>query len=68
MLHAKKDATYIYVFAKIIPAFIIIIFTVTDNDMIIGKPPKKIVSKTAYTALILIVAQTRNSLIDFITA
>jgi hypothetical protein len=64
MLHAKENATYTYVFIKIVPAFTIIISTVIGNNVAIGKPPKKIVSKTAYIALALTAAQARSSLID----
>jgi hypothetical protein len=67
MLHAGKDITYIYVFTGVIPAFVIVIFAVTDNNIVIRKSPKGIVSETAYTALVSILAQTRNSLIDLIT-
>jgi hypothetical protein len=48
------------------PALTIVISAVTDNDVIVRKPPKKIVSETAYIALALVVAQARNSLIDLI--
>jgi hypothetical protein len=47
-----------------VPAFIIITFTVTGNGMIIRKPPKGIVLKAAYTALASVLAQARNNLID----
>jgi hypothetical protein len=56
MLYAKEDAAYIYVFAEIMPALILIIFTITGNGIIIGKPPKEIVSETAYATLILAAA------------
>jgi hypothetical protein len=68
MLHAGKDAAYTYVFTKIVPAFAIVTSAVTGNNIVIKKPPKGIVSETAYTTLALTVAQTRNSLIDLITA
>jgi hypothetical protein len=68
MLHAGKNAAYTYVFAEIMPALAIVTFAITDNNMIIGKSLKKIVSEAAYTALILILAQARNSLVDLMTA
>jgi hypothetical protein len=68
MLHAKEDAAYIYVFIRIMPALTIVIFTVTGNSVAIGKSPKRIISETAYTALILAVAQARNNLVDPMTA
>jgi hypothetical protein len=67
MLHAKKDATYTYVFARIMPALTIVTSAVADNDITVKESPKKIVSKTAYAALILVLAQARNSLVDPIT-
>jgi hypothetical protein len=51
-----------------IPALAIITFTVTDNDMIVGKLFKRIVSKAAYVTLILVIMQARSSLIDLMAA
>jgi hypothetical protein len=68
MLHAEKDAAYTYVFAGIIPALTIVTSAITGNNVIVREPPKGIVSKTAYIALILAVAQARSSLIDLIAA
>jgi hypothetical protein len=48
-----------------IPAFAIIILTIVGNNMIVGKPLKKIVSEAAYAALILTAAQAKSSFIDF---
>jgi hypothetical protein len=47
-----------------VPALIIIISAVAGNNVVIRKPPKGIVSETAYTALALTVTQARNSLIN----
>jgi hypothetical protein len=68
MLDAKKDTAYIYVFAGVIPALIIVTFAVTGNSIIIKKTPEKIVSETAHTTLILAATQARSSLIDLIAA
>jgi hypothetical protein len=67
MLNARKDAANIYVFISVIPALILITFTIADNNMIIREVPEKIISKAAYTTLILITTQARSSLINLIT-
>jgi hypothetical protein len=68
MLHAGKDAAYIYVFTKVMPALASVTFTMTGNNVTIGKPPKEIVSEAAYVTLALAATQARNNFIDFIVA
>jgi hypothetical protein len=68
MLHAEEDAAYTYVFAGMIPALAIVTSAVADNGVAVRKPPKGIVSKTAYAALVLILAQARSSLVDLMAA
>ena len=65
MLHVGKDAAYIYVFIKIMPALALVTFAVTDNDIIVGEPPKGIVSEATYAALVLAAAQARRSCLCF---
>jgi hypothetical protein len=50
-----------------ISALIIVIFTVIGNNVTVGKSSKEIISETTYATLILVAAQARSSLIDFIT-
>jgi ABC-type Fe3+-hydroxamate transport system substrate-binding protein len=64
MLHAEKDAAYIYVFAGMIPALTIVTFAVAGNNVTVRKPPKRIVSETAYATLILALTQARSNFID----
>jgi hypothetical protein len=68
MLHAGEDAAYIYVFARIVSAFVIVISAVTGNDVTVREPSKGIVSETAYVTLILAVAQAKSSFIDLMAA
>jgi hypothetical protein len=68
MLHARKNAAYTYVFIRVVPALTIVISAVIGNNMAVRESPKKIVSETAYAALILAVAQARSSFVDPIAA
>jgi hypothetical protein len=68
MLHAGEDVAYTYVFTEMVPALAIITSAIAGNGVIVRKPPKGIVSKTAYATLISVLAQARNSLVDLIIA
>jgi hypothetical protein len=64
MLHVRKDATYIYVFAGVVFALAIVIFIIAGNSVTIGESLKRIVSEAAYATLVLAVTQARNSFVD----